>query len=88
MPKEKLEVLVKYGVNHPDIEDKANGEETNERITRKTVYNGQNSQEIWGGVPTVLLFGNDYQLWPVIEEGAIQGCSKMTTTTPLAPTNK
>ncbi len=33
-------------------------------------------------------FGNDYQLWPVIEEGAIQGNSKMTKTTPLTPTNK
>ncbi len=51
-------------------------------------YNGQNSQEIWGGVPAVVLFGDDYQLWPVIEEGAIQGYSKMTTTSPLTPTNK
>jgi hypothetical protein len=59
-----------------------------ERNIRKTVYNCQNSQEIWGGIPAVLLFGNDYQLWPVIEEGAIQGYFKMTTTTPLAPTNK
>ncbi len=42
-----------------------------ERNIQKTVYNGQNSQEIWGGVPAVLIFGNDYQLWPVIEEGAI-----------------
>ena len=33
-----------------------------ERKIRKTVYNGQNSQEIWGGVPAVLLFGDDYQL--------------------------
>ncbi len=52
------------------------------------MYNGQNSQEIWGGVPAVLLFGNDYQLWLVIEDRAIQGYSKMTTTTPLTPTNK
>jgi hypothetical protein len=59
-----------------------------ERNIRKTVYNGQNSQEIWGGVPAVVLFGDDYQLWPVIEEGAIQGYSKMTTTSPLTPTNK
>jgi hypothetical protein len=59
-----------------------------ERNIQKTVYNGQNSQEIWGGIPAVLLFGDKYQLWPVIEEGAIQGYSKMTTTTPLAPTNK
>jgi hypothetical protein len=27
-------------------------------------------------------------LWPVIEEGAIQGYSKMTKTTPLTPTNR
>jgi hypothetical protein len=59
-----------------------------ERNIQKTVYKGQNSQEIWGGIPAVLLFGNDYQLWPIIEEGAIQGYSKMTTTTSLAPTKK
>jgi hypothetical protein len=29
----RLEVLVKEGLNHPDIEDKNNDEETNERIT-------------------------------------------------------
>jgi hypothetical protein len=29
----KLEVLMKEGVNHPNIEDKNNDEETNERIT-------------------------------------------------------
>ncbi len=52
------------------------------------MYNGQNSQEIWGGVPAVLLFGNDYQMWPGNEEGAIQGYSKMTSMTPLTPTNK
>ncbi len=27
-------------------------------------------------------------MWPVIDKGAIQGYSKMTTTTPLTPTNK
>jgi hypothetical protein len=54
----------------------------------KIVYNGQNSREIWEGIPAVILFGNNYQLWPFIEEGAIQGYFKMTTTTPLAPTNK
>jgi hypothetical protein len=58
------------------------------RNIRKTVYNGQNTQEIWGCIPAVLLFGNDYQLWPVIEEGAIQGYFKMSTTGLLAPTNK
>ena len=59
-----------------------------ERNIRQTVYNGQNSQEIWGGVPAVILFGDDYQLWPVIEEGAIQGYFKSTSTTLINPTNK
>ncbi len=59
-----------------------------ERNIRQTVYNGQNSQEIWGGAPAVILFGDDYQLWPVIEDGAIQGYFKSTSTAPLAPTNK
>ncbi len=59
-----------------------------ERNIRNPVYNGQNSQEIWGGIPAVILFGGDYQLWPVIEKGAIQGYSKMTTMATLTPTNK
>jgi hypothetical protein len=59
-----------------------------ERNIRKTVYNGQNSQEIWGGIPVVIMLGDDYQLWPVIDEGAIEGYSKMNTTNPITPTNK
>ncbi len=59
-----------------------------ERNIRQTVYNGQNNQEIWGGIPAVILFGDDYQLWPVIDDGAIQGYFKSTSTAPLAPTNK
>ncbi len=59
-----------------------------ERNIQQTVYNGQNSQEIWGGIPAVILFGDDYQLWPVIEDGAVQGYFKPTSTAPLAPTNK
>jgi hypothetical protein len=43
-----------------------------ERNIQQTVYNGQNSQEIWGGIPAVIFFGDDYQSWPVIEDGAIQ----------------
>jgi hypothetical protein len=36
------------------------------------------AKEIWGGVPVVLLlFGDDYQLFPVIDKGAIQGYSRM-----------
>jgi hypothetical protein len=30
------------------------------RNIQKIVYNGQNSQEIWGGIPAVILFGDDY----------------------------
>jgi hypothetical protein len=47
-----------------------------ERNVRHSVYIGQYSGEIWSGVPVVLLFGDDYQLFPVIKEGAIQGYSK------------
>ncbi len=46
-----------------------------ERNVRECAFKGQNSKEIWGGVPVVLLFGDDYQLFPVIDEGAIQGYS-------------
>ncbi len=59
-----------------------------ERNIRTAVYNGHNSQDIWGGVPVVILFGNNYQLWPVIEEGTIQGYSKMTAPGEFTPTNK
>jgi hypothetical protein len=59
-----------------------------ERNVRHSVYKGQNSGEIWGGVPVVLLFGDDYQLFPVIEEGAIQGYSKKKLNMPQTPTAK
>jgi hypothetical protein len=32
-----------------------------DRNIQKTVYNGQNSQETWGGISAVILFGNKYQ---------------------------
>lgn len=43
-----------------------------ERNTRQCIYKGQNSNEIWGGLPVVLFFGDDYQLMPIAEAGAIQ----------------
>ena len=49
---------------------------TAERNIRHCVYGGQNQTELWGGVPVILIFGNDYQLFPVAEEGAIYGYSK------------
>jgi hypothetical protein len=36
----------------------------------------------------VLLFGDDYQLFPVIEEGAIQAYSKKKLKVPQTPTAK
>jgi len=59
-----------------------------ERNVRECAFNGQNSKEIWGGVPVVLLFGDDYQLFPVIDEGAIQGYSKMNDKLPQTPTTR
>jgi hypothetical protein len=47
-----------------------------ERNVRECIFRGQNSKEIWDGVPVVLLFGDNYQLFPVIDEGAIQGYSR------------
>ena len=47
-----------------------------ERNTRECIYNGQNSTELWGGLPVVLLFGDDYQLMPVNKDGAIHGYAK------------
>ena len=37
------------------------------------IYQGQNSSEIWGGLPVVLLFGDDYQLMPVDKNDVING---------------
>jgi len=47
-----------------------------ERNTRQCLFNGQNSMETWGGLPVVLLFGDDYQLMPVKKDGAIHGYAK------------
>ncbi len=38
-----------------------------ERNVRHSVYKGQNGGEIWGGVLVVLLFGDDYQLYPQLQ---------------------
>jgi len=59
-----------------------------ERNVRECAFRGQNSKEVWGGVPVVLLFGDDFQLFPVIDEGAIQGYSKMSDTTQQTPTTR
>ena len=47
-----------------------------ERNVRKCVFGQQNQNELWGGVPVVLIFGDDYQLFPVKAEGAISGYAR------------
>ncbi len=59
-----------------------------ERNVRECVFKGQHSKEIWGGVLVVLLFGDNYQLFPVIDEGAIQGYSRMNNKSQQTPTTK
>ena len=59
-----------------------------ERNVRECVFKGQNSKEIWGGVLVVLLFGDDYQLFPVIDKGAIQGYSRMNNKLQQTPTTR
>jgi len=48
----------------------------NERNLRQCIYGPQNVEEIRGSLPAVLIFGNDYQLFPVQAEGAIQSYAK------------
>ena len=47
-----------------------------ERNVRHCAFGRQNRDELWGGIPAVLIFGDDYQLLPVLAEGAIQGYAK------------
>ena len=49
-----------------------------ERNVRHCVFGQQNQKELWGGIPVVLVFGDDFQLPPVIEEGAINGFAKLS----------
>lgn len=44
-----------------------------ERNLRHCVFGQQNQTEFWGGIPAVILFGDDYQLPPVQSKGAIEG---------------
>ena len=42
-----------------------------ERNIRQCAFKGHNQSEYWGGVPVVLIFGDDCQLPPVCAKGAI-----------------
>ena len=59
-----------------------------ERNTRECIYHGQNTSEIWGGLPVVLLFGDDYQLMPIDKNGAINGYDKRCCGTEQHVTDK
>ena len=47
-----------------------------ERNTTEYIFDGQNAPEIWGGLPAVLLFGDDYQLMLMKNDGAVNGYTK------------
>jgi len=47
--------------------------------TQQCIFKGRNTKEYWGGLPVVLLFGDDYQLSPVASEGAISGFNKQSS---------
>ena len=49
-----------------------------ERNVRHCIFGRQNITESWGGLPVVLLFGDDYQLFPVDKCGAIKGFARKT----------
>ena len=44
-----------------------------EHNTMQCIYKDSNTKEYWGGLPVVLLFGDDYQLLPVAGLGVING---------------
>ena len=52
-----------------------------EEHVRECAFNGHNYRERWGGVPVVLLFGDDYQLPPTDKNGAINGYDKYHNST-------
>ena len=73
--KEKLQHLLMLGIDERNMISSGLLDAAEKNI-RQCVYGGQNQTELWGGVPIILLFGDDYQLFPVTEEGSINGYSK------------
>ena len=44
--------------------------------THQYIYGGQNQDEYWGGIPVVLLFGDDCQLPPICAKDTIDAFEK------------
>ena len=51
-----------------------------ERNVRQCIYGQQNIGKLWGRLPVMLLFGNDYQLLPVEKTRAIEGYVRFNAT--------
>ena len=49
-----------------------------ESHVRQCAFGGNNQSQAWGGIPVILLFGDDYQLPPTISPGAINGYAVRT----------
>ena len=59
-----------------------------ERNMRQCAFGGQNTSEVWGGLPVVIVFGDDYQLPPIQKKGAIQGFAQKKKTGIMKETKK
>ena len=59
-----------------------------ERNIRHCVFGQQNQNELWGGIPVVLIFGDDLQLLPVKEEGAVDGYAQRMKMKDAKPSKK
>ena len=58
-----------------------------ERNLRHCIYGQQNQTKLWGDIPVVLMFREDYQLLPVKDNGSIQRYAKRQgTITPHSTT--
>ena len=56
-----------------------------ERHVRMCAFGGQNKSTMWAGIPVILFVGDDYQLPPILLEGAIKGYANRKTTDQHAP---
>ncbi len=55
---------------------------TSENHVKHAAYNGQNNDRLWGGIPIVILVGDNYQL-PSIDHGVLSICGDYHNPTEL-----